>query len=417
MENISLSILNLRTNKENATTTNQVYINKNPYFQRAYEAWDDKLRTRFIESMLLGRATNPIWTVLNDEDDQEEVLDGMHRTTTALEFFNNKFCLNKNYFMTLDGKEYDKKKFQDLSPDDKAKIRNYSFTFNKLDSSYYKDKNKLRDMYEILNRSSKSLTDYEFKKVIYSPFYDVINKFKEQFTELNFFTKKDERGKLDFEIIEMVVLFFTLMTVSWTSLNNLVEDFFKKKVGETSEQVIDYVSKNEDDISSKINLMMKIIRDFNDKLFSQDDKKVFKHHYLSYKFIIARCVHHIKNYALFNRLSDRLVEQFKTQILIDTIEQDLSCKNRNATFQKKLIQKIDQVIQTEIENDTNSARLFPKKMIQEKLNIQNNICPKCSKRIKDKDEYEGDHIIPWTSGGKTIIENLQVLHKRCHQLK
>jgi len=56
-------------------------------------------------------------------------------------------------------------------------------------------------------------------------------------------------------------------------------------------------------------------------------------------------------------------------------------------------------------------------MIKEKLKLQNDICPKCSKTIKERHEYEGDHIIPWTAGGKTIIENLQVLHKRCHQLK
>ena len=161
MENISLSIINLRTNKETAMAASQVFIDKSPDFQRCYEAWDDKLRTRFIESMLLNRATNPIWTVLNDDDECEEILDGMHRITTALSFLNNEFSINKNYLLTLDGEQYHKKKFQDLNPDDKAKIRNYSFVFNKLDSTYRNDRNKLRDMYEILNRSSKTLTDYE----------------------------------------------------------------------------------------------------------------------------------------------------------------------------------------------------------------------------------------------------------------
>jgi hypothetical protein len=34
-----------------------------------------------------------------------------------------------------------------------------------------------------------------------------------------------------------------------------------------------------------------------------------------------------------------ILEQFKTQILTDTIEQDLSCKNRNEVFQRKMIEK------------------------------------------------------------------------------
>ena len=54
MCSISLSIINLRTNKEFALTMNEVYINKNPDFQREYEAWDDKLKTRFIETILIS---------------------------------------------------------------------------------------------------------------------------------------------------------------------------------------------------------------------------------------------------------------------------------------------------------------------------------------------------------------------------
>jgi len=169
MENLSLSIINLRTNRETALAADQIYLNKSPDFQRLYEAWDDKLRTRFIESLLLNRATNPIWTVLNDENDSEEILDGMHRITTALSFLNNEFAINKTYLLSLDQEEYNKKCFNDLRTDDKAKIRNYNFIFNKLDSSYRKDLNKLKDMYEILNRSSKTLNDYEFNKVILHP--------------------------------------------------------------------------------------------------------------------------------------------------------------------------------------------------------------------------------------------------------
>jgi hypothetical protein len=51
--------------------------------------------------MLIGRAMNPIWTVYNDEEDSEEVLDGMHRLTTALSFLNNEFCIL--YWERVDG--------------------------------------------------------------------------------------------------------------------------------------------------------------------------------------------------------------------------------------------------------------------------------------------------------------------------
>ena len=173
MTTLNLSMIDVRINKEHAIAMGQVYINKQPDFQREYDAWDDKLKTRFVETMLIGRAMNPIWTILNPDDNSEEILDGMHRITTATDFLNNKFKLNDKY-LTDEYKKYNKKTFSEFEPDDKAKIRNYNFIFNNLDSSYRTDINKRKDMYEILNRSSKTLNEFEFNKVLYNPFYNII---------------------------------------------------------------------------------------------------------------------------------------------------------------------------------------------------------------------------------------------------
>uniref|UniRef100_A0A6C0EQT7 HNH nuclease domain-containing protein n=1 Tax=viral metagenome TaxID=1070528 RepID=A0A6C0EQT7_9ZZZZ len=416
MEYISLSIINLRTNKENALATNQIYLNKSPEFQRCYEAWDDKLRTRFIESIILNRATNPIWTVLNEDNDSEEILDGMHRITTALSFLNNEFSTNKNYLLSLDPEKYNKKTFNDLDSDDKAKIRNYNFIFNKLDSSYRKDLNKLKDMYEILNRSSKTLNDYEFNKVILNPFYDIISKHKELFIKSNFFSKiKDARGNIDTELIEMIVLSFQLPNC-WSSINSLKEEWIKNSFGETSEEVISYIKNNGENLENKLLYMSKIISIFYQRNLFSRDTKTFKKFFLPYKFIVSRCCYLIKGYPLFNRISDNIIENFRKEILVDEIQSNLNCNSRNAIFQKKLIEKIDGIIENELNTD-GIKRTYDKKTILEKLCEQKNMCPECNLIIKDCDDYEGDHIMPWTAGGPTIPSNLQILHKRCHELK
>ena len=416
MEVISLSIINLRTNKENAHATQQIYLNKSPDFQRCYEAWDDKLRTRFIESIILNRATNPIWTVLNNIDESEEILDGMHRITTALSFFNNDFAINKTYLLSLDPEKYNKKKFNDLDPDDRARIRGYNFTFNKLDSSYRTDLNKLKDMYEILNRSSKTLNDYEFNKVILNPFYDIIGKYKELFVKSKFFSKiKDMRGNIDTELIEMICMSCQLPT-SWSSINGLKEEWIKHSVGETAEDVASYIKNNGEILEHKLLFMTKLIGDFyQHNLFSTNPKK-FKEFFLPYKFIVSRACHLIKNYALFNRISTNIINNFIKYIMVPDIADVLNCTTRNAIFQRKLVDKIDDIINRELNTD-GIIRKFTKQSIQEKLTEQQNICPACNLEIKEGDDYDGDHIVSWTAGGKTRPENLQVLHKRCHQLK
>jgi hypothetical protein len=412
MSSIPLSIINLRTNKETALASNQVYINKNPDFQREYEAWDDKLKTRFIETILIGRAMNPIWTILNPDEDSEEVLDGMHRLTTALDFLNNRFRLNSKYFTDENrGEIYDKKCFNELSLDDQHKIRNYNFTFNQLDSTYRTDVTKRRDMYEILNRSSKTLTDYEFNKVLYGRFFELISIHKNNFNSL-FFHKSDKRGEIETEIIEILVL-STDLPNSWGSINNLCDKYYTETLGHTQQSVDTFLQNNEENIKTTLIMAQKIITTLKDNKFFSDNKKFFKKYYLPYKFIISRLLHKFKDISLFNRHIMDIINQLKIQIINTDIQEKLECKSRNAIFQKKLIELIDSIINTSYEKNKDK-RLFSKADINRKLEEQNNVCCLCG---ISKEYYEGDHIKSWSQGGKTIYENLQVLCKDCHHKK
>lgn len=415
MENISLSIINLRTNRESALAVGQVYLNKSPTFQRTYEAWDDKLKTRLIETILLGRAMNPIWTILNSTDGSEEILDGMHRLSTALSYLNNEFKLSKTYFTSLDGEKYNSKKFCELTQDDQAKIRNYNFVCNKLDSSYHQDKNKLKDMYEILNRSSKALNDYEFNKVLLQPFYDIIAEKKQEFSDNDFFKRiPDMRGSLETEIIEILVLSEEKLPSSWSSITSLKEKWVNENLGSSDESISAYLVENKKLIVEKLNFILKIINAFISESFYPEDKRTLKKYYLPHKFIISRCcVFFLKNFPLFNRHYKNLIQTFNQRVTGVDIQTQLGDKTRNAVFQKKLIQLIDDLIKEEVGDFT---RTFTKTIIQTKMKLQDNVCPECKHQIKEKDDYHAHHIKSWTSGGSSTIENCSVLHKRCHEL-
>ena len=63
-----------------------------------------------------------------------------------------------------------------------------------------------------------------------------------------------------------------------------------------------------------------------------------------------------------------------------------------------------------------SIRAFSDKMKREAYERQNGICNKCSLPF-DIGDMQGDHIIPWSKGGKTTAENCQMLCKKCNAVK
>lgn len=48
---------------------------------------------------------------------------------------------------------------------------------------------------------------------------------------------------------------------------------------------------------------------------------------------------------------------------------------------------------------------------------QHGVCPICMKRGFEENEMEGDHIIPWSKGGKTKEENMQMICSGCNGYK
>ena len=410
---IHIGLINLQTNIEQAKELKLTHINLTPDFQRLYEAWTEKLKTRLIESILLGRAMNPIWTVNNSADACIDVLDGMHRLKTALGYFNNEFALGIS-LCSLNPDNYKNKCFKDLSEDDKNKIRNYKFIFNHLDSSYRNDRNKLMDMYEILNASSKPLNDHELRKPIYKPFYDILAVNDARWFKTPLFTKdKITRGDLYKVLTNIIALSEERIPSSFSSLNDIGSKWEDNNLGDNVDSVTEYIHNNENICKERLDRLKKYMDRFiQENLFPVDQK----YDQMIAQLIIARCVAIIKRENVFGRHSANLIDKFKTEIMDGNIQTKLNCSSRNAMFQKSLIAKIDQIIRTEI-GEVEEPRLFSKAVILATLEKQKFKCAHCSLLINKQQKYEGDHIIPWSQMGATTPENCQVLHQKCHKLK
>ena len=100
------------------------------------------------------------------------------------------------------------------------------------------------------------------------------------------------------------------------------------------------------------------------------------------------------------------------------LQNKLGCSSRNSKFQKKLVIHIDTLLDKELDmNNPENNRFFSPIQKKQKLEMQNDICYSCKNKIEPHHLYHADHIIEWVKGGKTILSNCNILHKRCHEMK
>ncbi len=64
-------------------------------------------------------------------------------------------------------------------------------------------------------------------------------------------------------------------------------------------------------------------------------------------------------------------------------------------------------------------RIFTKEQKQQVLGTQDNKCACCKDEldVDNTSSYEGDHIIPYSEGGKTTLDNCEILCLECHHIK
>jgi hypothetical protein len=409
-----LSSIYARTDKEAALTHHESWLNLNPEWQREFEKWEIRKYTHLIEAMLVGQRLNPIWTIDNDDDECQDVLDGMHRLTHAILFFTNQLQLG-NDFDTLDSDKYKGKCFRDLEYSDQQKIRNYTFYINRLDSTYNEDE-KRRQMWEKLNSYSKPLRQFEIDKMVLINLYKLIAPFTDEIKSTFVYPKDTSKhGQLETDFLTLIALTEKVVP-SFSSLNNLYQKWQKATLGKTKGDVDTAIQQKQEELLLVSKLIVKYTKLFEEHelMPEEDDKKA--NLILPARIIVGRCVAHIQRSDLFSRHVEELVLRFREEVLVQVRDNNLGCTQKNAIFQKKIITTVDKII-TEILKENSEPRLFSKADIQRKREEQNHVCPLCRKEMKLKQQVEGDHKQAWAAGGKTLYENLQVVHKICHRKK
>ncbi len=186
---------------------NEIYV---PDYQRDL-VWDERLQSRFIESMLIGLPIPYIFVAdISDQDDPDnsgrlEIVDGVQRIRTLSNFLTGTLVLTKLERLTkLNGF-----RFSDLRPSRQRRFRRVTLRLIELTEGVGEDVR--REMFDRINTGSVTLEAVELRRgSVPGPFVDLTSELASD-PLLGILAPISDSKRKRFEYEELVTRFFAFM--------------------------------------------------------------------------------------------------------------------------------------------------------------------------------------------------------------
>lgn len=335
-----------------------------PPYQREF-IYNEKEQQAVIHTVLQGYPLNVMYWVKRSDDAEcpYEVMDGQQRTLSLCEYVAGKFS-------------FDFKNFFNQPADVQSKIQNYKLTVYVCEG----EESEKLEWFKTINIAGKPLNEQEIRNAVYAgPF---VSDAKKHFSKNNCGAYRLGKD-----------------LVGGTPIR---QDFFKKALEWMADHetrsgkpqtAVDYMAKHQHDLNAGPlwtyfqSVLNWALSTFNIKKF----KKIMKG----------------LDWARFYD------EYHEMPLDIESMERRIS-----ELIGDDEIEKQGGIIPYVLTGDEHylDLRAFPDKIKLAVWEKQNHKCALCGKEF-DIEFMEGDHITPWRDGGRTTIENCQMLCKECNRRK
>ena len=335
-----------------------------PPYQREF-IYNDKEQQAVINTVLHGYPLNVMYWVKRSDDAEcpYEVMDGQQRTLSLCEYVAGKFSFEfKNFF--------------NQPADIQKKILDYPLTVYVCEG----EASEKLEWFQTINIAGKPLNEQEIRNAIYAgPF---VSDAKRHFSKSNCGAYKLGKDLVDGTPIRQD---FLKKALEWMADH-------EKREGK-AQNPVSYMAQHQHDPNSNNlwtyfqNVLNWAITNFEMKKF----KKIMKG----------------LDWALY-------YDEFHDKTL-DTVA---LAKRISELMRDSEIQKPKGIIPYVLTGDERhlDLRAFPEDIKLAVWEKQGHICPLCGKEF-DLEFMEGDHIKPWREGGRTVIENCQMLCRDCNRHK
>lgn len=345
-------------------------LNVRPKYQREF-VYNLKEQKAVINTALKGFPLNVMYWVSNG-DDTYEVLDGQQRTLSLCEFVDGKFPVEfrnakKCYIHTL----------RESYPEAYADFMNYELLVYECSGS----KDEQLEWFTTINIAGKELTSQELRNINYTGEWLTSAKryFSKNKCAASLIAQASQTPYIGGtpnrqEILELVLRWITDSTVKKDE-DKICDYMACHQKDNNADELWDY-------FNNVLNWVKTIFPNY-EKEMKRDDWGFLYNKYHEDEIDI-------------DELNERLVTLYA--------DEDVTDKKGIYPY---LFDGDPSHLSLRTFKDADKATAYFK---------QKGICPKCGKHFS-RSMMEADHIVPWSKGGKTIRENLQMLCKTCNKDK
>ena len=335
-----------------------------PPYQREF-IYNEKEQQAVITTVLHGYPLNVMYWVKRSDDAEcpYEVMDGQQRTLSLCEYVDGKFS-------------YEFKNFFNQPKDIQERILDYKLTVYVCEG----EPSEKLEWFKTINIAGKPLNEQEINNAIYAgPF---VSDAKRHFSKSNCGAFRLGKDLVNGTPIRQD---FLKKALEWMADHETREGHRQSVVGYMADHQHD---PNANNLWSYFQQVLNwTITNFDLKRF----KKIMKG--LDWAFF-------------YDKYSKETLDTAELAKRISTLMRDSE------------IQRQQGIIPYVLTGDERhlDLRAFPEDIKLVVWEQQKHICPLCGKEF-DYEFMEGDHITPWREGGRTVIENCQMLCKECNRRK
>ena len=335
-----------------------------PPYQREF-IYNEKEQQAVITTVLHGYPLNVMYWVKRSDDAEcpYEVMDGQQRTLSLCEYVDGKFS-------------YEFKNFFNQPKDIQERILDYKLTVYVCEG----EPSEKLEWFKTINIAGKPLNEQEINNAIYAgPF---VSDAKRHFSKSNCGAFRLGKDLVNGTPIRQD---FLKKALEWMADHETREGHRQSVVGYMADHQHD---PNANNLWSYFQQVLNwTITNFDLKRF----KKIMKG--LDWAFF-------------YDKYSKETLDTAELAKRISTLMRDSE------------IQRQQGIIPYVLTGDERhlDLRAFPEDIKLAVWEQQKHICPLCGKEF-DYEFMEGDHITPWREGGRTVIENCQMLCKECNRRK